>query len=328
MGRRWRRWQRQRRLFLWSLVLAWSLTLGLLGRSVHALPQGGYTHPEVLIQAEELKSLMATKDPYLRIIDVRHKAKYYLGHIPGAVQLWRHEIEDKRLPFPGLPAAPAQMEQLLGRLGISNHDTLILYSDQFEHARLWWLLAYLGFPLSQMKLLDGGIEAWKAKGYPTQLTSPGIKRASLKLPPAAQRKSLLATLNQVKEAFSDPSKVILDARGRRQHLGEAKEEGAARAGHIPGAVWVDWKETGIPEGPYKGYWKSAAEIKAIFAAQGATPDRDIYLYSHTGRHATYTLVSLYLVGYPLEKLHLYAGSWVEWSRSKEPIKTGGPTPVK
>jgi len=36
-------------------------------------------------------------------------------------------------------------------------------------------------------------------------------------------------------------------------------------------------------------------------------------------------VSLYLVGYPLEKLHNYDGSWIEWSRAEENIETGPPT---
>jgi len=33
-------------------------------------------------------------------------------------------------------------------------------------------------------------------------------------------------------------------------------------------------------------------------------------------------VSLYLAGYPLEKLHNYDGSWIEWSRTQEDIETG------
>lgn len=301
-----------------TLVLA--LVMGPWGRDAQAVPQGGYAQPEVLIQAEELKALLDQKTPHLQVIDVRHKAKYYLGHIPGAFQAWRQDIEDKKQP--GLMPAPAQMEKLLGHLGITNQDTLIIYSDQYDHARLWWLLAYYGFPLSQMKLLDGGLEAWKAKGYPTQLTSPRLKRTNFKLPGTGQRKYLLATLDEVKGAFKDPEKVIVDDRSEKQFLGRETGKGASRPGHIPGAVWVGWKEAQVPEGPYKGYFKSAAEIKKIFEAKGVTPDKDIYLYSNTSRPATYALVSLYLAGYPLEKLHLYAASWMEWSRSQEPIEAG------
>ncbi|MDP2969226.1 MAG: hypothetical protein Q8P64_08490 [Deltaproteobacteria bacterium] len=40
--------------------------------------------------------------------------------------------------------------------------------------------------------------------------------------------------------------------------------------------------------------------------------------------STHSLVSLYLIGFPLEKLRNYDGSWIEWSRSEEPIETGPP----
>lgn len=323
-----RQWQKGLRFFPLALTLALGLTLGTVGRSAHAVPQGGYTHPEVLLQPEELKAMLDQKDPALKIIDVRHEVKYYLGHIPGAVQVWRHDLDNKKPSSPGMPIPAAQLEKIMGRLGITHRDTLIIYSDQFDHTRLWWLLAYYGFPLNRMKLLDGGIEAWKARGYPTQLTSPRIKRTSFKLPAAAQVKALLATWEEVKGAIHNPHKVILDDRSLRQYQGEEREEGAARAGHIPGAVWVEWKETRVPEGFFKGYWQPAEKIKKIYADQGITPDKDIYIYSRAGLRATHSLVSLYLVGYPLEKLHLYAGSWMEWSRSKEPIATGTPSPGK
>jgi thiosulfate/3-mercaptopyruvate sulfurtransferase len=309
-----------------ALTLVWGLVLVLAGGAAYAVPQGGYAHPEILIQPEELKALVDEKNPALKIIDVRHEVKYYLGHIPGAVQVWRHELDNKKSP--GMPLPAAQMEKLLGRLGLSHRDTLILYSDQFDHLRLWWLLAYYGFPLSQMRVLDGGIGAWKARGYPTQLTSPRLKRTTFKLPSAPPGKSLLATLEEVKEAYHNSAKVILDDRSQKQYLGQEREEGTARAGHIPGAVWVEWKETRVPEGPYKGYFKPGTEIKQLYTARGVTPDKDIFIYSRAGLRAAHSLFCLYLAGYPLEKLHLYAGSWSEWSRSKEPIATGLPGPAE
>ena len=44
---------------------------------------------------------------------------------------------------------------------------------------------------------------------------------------------------------------------------------------------------------------------ALYAGRGVTPDKDMYIYGHTDLCAAYTLVSLYLAGYPLEKLHVY-----------------------
>ncbi|MFI5331463.1 MAG: sulfurtransferase [Desulfobaccales bacterium] len=304
-----------------ALLLAW-LALALLPHLAEGVPLGDYAHSGVLIQAEELKDLLDKSDPHLRIIDFRHKAKYYLGHIPGAIQIWRPETEDRRQPISGLPAPAHQLEKLLGRLGVGSHDNVIIYSDYCDHTRLWWILAHYGFPLSQMRLLDGGLEAWKAKGYPTQLTAPHVKPATFRFAAEPPKDSLLANLEEVKAAQAAPDKVILDVRTPRLYLGEGSKEGAARPGRIPGAVGVFWEENRVAAGPQKGCWKSAGELKEIYAARGITPNKDIYIYGHTDPSASYTLVSLYLAGYPLEKLHVYGGSWIDWSRSKEPVETG------
>ena len=150
-----------------TLILISVFVLLISGQIALAIPNGGYMRPELLIQPESLKSLVDRKDPDIRIIDVREKVKYLAGHVPGAVNIWRPDIVDKDHPIPGMMAPQAQIEDLMGRLGISHRNTLIIYSDGSDGARLWWILAYYGFPIPQMKLLDGGPDGWKAKGYPT-----------------------------------------------------------------------------------------------------------------------------------------------------------------
>ncbi len=41
---------------------------------------------------------------------------------------------------------------------------------------------------------------------------------------------------------------------------------------------IEWKETIVEEGPYKGFWKSSEEIRKIFSSKGVTPDKDVYIY--------------------------------------------------
>ncbi len=313
--------RRRRRLLPQALLLA-GLALALGPHPTGSAPQGDYANPRVLIQAEELKNLIDNQDPHFRLIDFRHRAKYYLGHIPGAIRIWRPETEDRRQPVPGLPAPAHHLEKLLGRLGIGSDHTVIIYSDQCDHTRLWWILAHYGFPLGQLRLLDGGIEAWKAKGYPTQLTSPHFKAAIFRFPALARKNYLLANLAEVKAAMGQPDKVILDVRAPRLYLGEVTKEAAARPGRIPGAVGIFWEENRLAAGPFKGCWKSAAALRELYASRGILPEKDIYIYGHTDLSASFTLVSLYLAGYPLDKLRVYGGSWIEWSRSKEPAATG------
>ncbi len=303
-----------------ALLLGWLAALG--SQPAGAVPDGDYANPRVLIQPEELKSLIDQKDQHFRIIDFRHQAKYYLGHVPGAVQMWRPETEDRRQPLLNLPPPAHHLEKLLGRLGIDSSQTLIIYSDQCDHTRLWWILAHYGFPPGQMKLLDGGIEDWKAKGYPTQLTSPHFQAATFRFPSPPPKDYLAANLEEVKAALGQPGKAILDVRAPKLFLGEQTKEGAARPGRIPGAVGLFWEENRVAAGPHKGYWKSAAALKELYASRGITPDKDIFIYGHTNLSASCALVSLYLAGYPLEKLRVFEGGWVQWSRSKEPAATG------
>ncbi len=304
-----------------TLLLA-GLALALGPRPAGAVPQGNYDNPQVLIQPEELKDLIDKKDPHFRLLDFRHRAKYYLGHIPGAIQIWRPETEDRRQTVPGLPAPAHHLEKLLGRLGVASSHTVIIYSDQCDHTRLWWLLAHFGLPLGQLRLLDGGIEAWKSKGYPTQLTAPHFKVATFRFPAAPLKNYLLANLEEVKAAMDRPDKVILDVRAPRLYLGEVTKEGAARPGHIPGAMAIFWEENRLTAGIFKGCWKSAAELNELYAFRGITPDKEIYIYGHTDLSASFTMASLYLAGYPLERLRVYGGGWTEWSHSKEPAATG------
>jgi thiosulfate/3-mercaptopyruvate sulfurtransferase len=271
------RWQFKRHFS--RVIPVVGLILFVFGRPVHAVPNGGYSYPEALIQPEELKGLMDREVPYIRIIDVRENSQYLMGHIPEAVQLWRPDVEDQKHALPGMMAPREQIEELFGRLGISNKETLILYSDLYDHARLWWILAYYGFPLKQIKLLDGGIDGWKAKGYPTQMIPPVVRRVKFEFGEKTKRNTpLLCTLPEVKSALNDSKKAVLDVRSQKEYLGEEMKKGAQKAGRIPGVTWIEWKETIVGEGPYKGYWKSSEEIKKIFSAKGVTPDKDVYIY--------------------------------------------------
>ena len=248
---------------------------------VRAVPNGGYTHPELLIQPEELKLLIDKKEPGYRIIDVRENPHYLTGHIPGAVQVWRPDIEDKAHPLPGMMAPRNQIEELMGGLGINNQDTIIIYSysDGPDHGRLWWILAYYGVPVEHLKLLDGGIDAWKSGGYPVEIIPPKIRKGKFKLQDkAGDDKTILCTLPDVKSALKNPRKVVLDVRSRREYLGEETKKGATKPGRIPGVSWIEWKDVLVEEGPSKGYWKPAEDIKKIFASKGVTPEKDIYMY--------------------------------------------------
>ena len=272
--KKWLRWKR-----LVTLVWVFGLAFMFLGPTAHAIPNGGYARPEVLIQPEELKILIDKKDFSIRIIEIREKLKYLAGHIPGAVHVWRPDIVDKNHPIPGMIAPKEQIESLLGDLGISEKNTIIINSDGPDNGRLWWILAYYGFPLHQLRILDGGLDGWKARGYPTEMLSPKTEKTIFRFSKEERfRKSLLCALPEVRSALLDRNKVVLDVRSRKEFLGEELKEGAVKPGRIPGVVWIEWTETLVDKGPFKNFWKLAEEIKRIYTAKGVTPDKDIFMY--------------------------------------------------
>src|SRR5499427_4830204 len=101
----------------------------------------GYTHPEVLVDVEWVQAHLA--DPTVRLIEVDvDTTAYEQGHIPGAVGInWQRELQDQLMRS---PVSKEQLEALLGRAGVSNDTTIVLYGDNNNWFAAWalWILAY------------------------------------------------------------------------------------------------------------------------------------------------------------------------------------------
>src|SRR5258708_38313871 len=51
----------------------------------------GFERGEALITAEELNKLVDAKDSKLVVLAVVEQVTYQAGHIPGSINIWRHE---------------------------------------------------------------------------------------------------------------------------------------------------------------------------------------------------------------------------------------------
>ena len=105
----------------------------------------GYTHPEVLVDADWVEAHL--HDPKVRLIEVDvDTTAYEQGHIPGAVGFnWQKELQDQVVRA---PVSQAQLEALLSRAGVSNDTTIVLYGDNNNWFAAWalWILKYYGPP--------------------------------------------------------------------------------------------------------------------------------------------------------------------------------------
>ena len=93
---------------------------------------------------------------------------YAAAHLPGAPHL------DLDAALAGPPGArgrhplpdPAVLEAALRAAGVGDDDEVVVYDQATSLAagRAWWVLRWAGHP--QVRVLDGGLEAWRRAGMP------------------------------------------------------------------------------------------------------------------------------------------------------------------
>src|SRR5437764_11281410 len=102
-----------------------------------------YAHPEVLVDSEFVASHLSDGSIRLVEVDVDTTA-YEQGHVPGAVGWnWTTELCDT-LVRDIVPAK--KLEELLGKSGIDNNATIVLYGDNNNWFAAWafWQLKIYG----------------------------------------------------------------------------------------------------------------------------------------------------------------------------------------
>ena len=267
-----------------------------------------------LLEVEQL--LDAPSDTYV-LIDFRKAEAYAKGHIPGAVNLWRNNIEDPNARFNGMLAEKRDMEALLSQLGMSNEDVLVVYDEDGlpEAARLWWALKHYGFP--DVRLLNGGLTAWKAAGESLDAEEPKRKATAYSFPKTGEKSRTISKEDlEALIASEDERYILVDARTKEEYLGSKVKSGAGKGGHIPTAIQIDWAEAIHYEGNKK--FKSLEELERIYAKLDAEKADKIIVYCHSGVRSSHTyFVLTELLGY--ENVWNYDGSWTEWSNASLPI---------
>ena len=170
------------------------------------------------------------------VLDTRNAARFYAGHIPGAVRAdWRAATAGGATS--GRLAAPAMVAATYAALGVDDHRPVLVVGAWLdgwgEEARVAWDLTWLGH--ADVHVLDGGMAAWT--GETAHLPS----RPRTGTLTARPRPELRTTTEALRDALRGPNPpVILDVRTAGEYAGEQRH-GEARGGHIPGARHLTWQ---------------------------------------------------------------------------------------
>lgn len=300
---------------LWVLVCACNLNKkpdAGLETEVITQMDSDYYSTKHLIEVEALEGLLDRST--IKIIDFRRKEAYERGHIPGALPMWRHQIEDTSYAYGGMMASREQMERLLSRLGVRNRDTLVVYDDRgsCDAARLWWILANYDF--DSVKIVNGGLDAWKEINGAISTENTEMVAARFTLPKQSSLK-YLATKEDVLGLLAEKSRrLIIDSRTEDEFSGKRQKKGAHTGGRIPGSIWIDWADCMDFDETKK--FKSYEALSQIYKDFEVDQEQAIVAYCHSGvRSAHTTFVLTQLLGH--KNVRNYDGSWTEWSVFEE-----------
>ena len=237
------------------------------------------------------------------------------GHVPGAAWLARAVTVTNVEGVDGMLPDPATVAMDLEEAGV-RHDTPVVVYDSGNGlwaSRLFWALEYLGH--EQVHLLDGGITAWTASGreLSTEIAVPERGEFDPRV-----RENLVADEAFVFENHGNSDFTVLDARSPDEFSGA--DVRAARGGHIPDSVNIDW----VRNLGDAGTFLSVAELSELYQQTLEGRDGPRVTLCQTGIRGAHTYVALRVLGE--EDVRLYDGSWAQWGNNPDAPIAVGSTP--
>src|SRR5437867_1939527 len=241
---------------------------------------------DVLVETDWVQEHL--EDDSIRIVEVdENPALYDEAHIPGAIGFdWKKDLQDQvKRDFLG----PGEFGELMGSRGISNDHTVVLYGDRnnWFAAYTYWYFKYYGH--DNVRLMNGPREKWLSENRPTTQEVPGYNSGSFNV--SGSDDAIRAKRELVQEALGGSHRLV-DVRSPQEYSGELiampgyEQEGAQRAGHIPGAKSVPWAQAVREDGTFK----SRDELEELYTGKGVLGggERPINAYCRIGGRAAHT----------------------------------------
>ena len=228
----------------------------------------GYENPQLVISAEDLKSNL--HDESLCIVDTRPAHEYLNGHIPGALHLDLFGLSLINTRKETFDAFMWMIAYLFQQRGLDHAKTIIWYENisGTKASRGLWFCEYLGH--SDTRLLDGGFKAWLAADG--AVSTEGVEPPEVPQFPIEAKHNIHMDADVIHASLNQEDFIPLDTRTDDEHYGRVAR--AERAGAIPGSVHIEW----LNNLDKTGAFKSADELRQMYAAVGITPEKQVMCY--------------------------------------------------
>ena len=130
-----------------------------------------------------------------------------------------------------------------------------------------------------IRIVDGGLPAWKQANLPTTQEYFGNPRGNL---PEKRLPEIGIAIDDLLRRSREAGVVLVDARPKNEYLGE--DDVWLRKGHIPGAVSFHWARLMETDNTHK--FRPFDQVRADLTAAGLTPDKEIIVYCGTSREGS------------------------------------------
>lgn len=249
------------------------------------------------------------------------------GHIPGSALVeWKAiavKTKEGGTELYDMLPPQADFEKLMQESGVNPDSAVVVVNPGdgvpalADGTRLYWNIKYYGH--DNVAVLDGGVAKWAAEKRKIEYGRTKPETGNWKA--GAERREMLATLDDVQRASTSGDAQILDIRTPEFYLGLThKADKVARKGHVPGAKNMPFLVI-AKESPKGTTFYATDELRRVSGELGIDPAKPAITHCNTGHLSSAGWFVLHeLLGD--KDVRMYVGSMNEWAADPaRPVST-------
>ncbi|WP_330596609.1 rhodanese-like domain-containing protein [Romboutsia faecis] len=298
-----------------------------------SLAMESYENYDRLVPAEIVKEVVDGKTPEtfegsknIKIIEAswgEESEAYSKGHVPTSVHINTDTVEP---PPNWMLASDEELAKFALDYGFTKDDTIIVTGpDVMASYRVAVILRYIG--VNDVRVLNGGNNAWVAAGYELETTSNAPVAGTDFGGKIPGNPDLIVTIPELKEELKSDDSVLVDNRSWEEYIGEVSGYSYHdKKGRIPGAVYGYAGTTSTTLEDYRNIdntMRNSDEIKDLWDKAGIDINKKLIFMCGSGWRAAEVLTYANVMGY--DNSALYSDGWIGWSNNaSNPVETGDP----